>query len=133
MAFLASRQDEDEVKLRDFPLVMRDEAKIWFQGLTTKQKANWATLKESFLTKYVTDNTPEKLWQKLTCLQPNNLASYLAYEAQFMRLWAEWEASLGEGERAPNFLQKERLLAGLNSLLQEKVRGKFLEIFDEAR
>ena len=36
MAFLASGQDEDEVKLKAFPLVMRDEAKVWFQGLTAK-------------------------------------------------------------------------------------------------
>ena len=28
MAFLASRRDEDEVKIRAFPLVMRDEAKF---------------------------------------------------------------------------------------------------------
>ena len=84
---------------------MRDEAKVWFQGLTAEQKANWATLKDSFLMKYVTDNTPEKLWQKLTCLQQDSLASYSAYEAQFMKLWAKWEASLGEGERDPNFLQ----------------------------
>ena len=83
--------------------------------------------------KYVTDNTPEKLWQKLTCLQQDNLALYSAYEAQFLKLWTKWEASLGEGERAPNFLQKERFLARLNSLLQEKVRGKFSETFDEAK
>ena len=132
MAFLTSGRDEDEVKLRVFPLIMRDEAKNWFQGLTTKQKANWATLEESFLTKYVTDNTLEKMWQKLTCLQQDNLASYLPYEAQFLKLWAEWEASLGEGERAPNFLQKERFLVGLNPLLQEKVWGKFPETFDKA-
>ena len=50
-----------------------------------------------------------------------------------MKLWAEWKASLDEGERAPNFLQKERFLAGLNPLLQEKVRGKFPETFDEVR
>ena len=62
MAFLASRRDEDEVKLRAFPLVMRDEAKTWFQGLIAEQKANWATLKDSFLMKYVMDNTPKKLW-----------------------------------------------------------------------
>ena len=133
MDFLASGWDEDEVKLKAFPLVMRDEAKVWFQGLTAKQKANWATLKDSFLTRYVTDNTPKKLWQKLTCLQQDNLAAYSAYEAQFVKLWAKWEASLNEGERAPNFLQKERFLAGLNPLLQEKVQGKFLEKFDEAR
>ena len=83
--------------------------------------------------KYVMNNTPKKLWQKLTCLQQDNLALYLAYEAQFMILWVEWEASLGERERAPNFLQKERFLAGLNPLLQEKVWGKFLETFDEAK
>ena len=58
MAFLASGQDEDEVKLRAFSLVMRDEAKFWFQALTAEQKADWATLKDSFLMKYVTDNTP---------------------------------------------------------------------------
>ena len=62
MAFLASGRDEDEVKLRDFPLVMRYEAKVWFQGLTVEEKIDWATLKDSFLMRYVTDNTPEKLW-----------------------------------------------------------------------
>ena len=33
MALLAFGQDENEVKLRAFPLVLKDEAKIWFQGL----------------------------------------------------------------------------------------------------
>ena len=117
MAFLSSGQDEEEVKLKAFPLVMRDEAKVWFQGLIPEEKADWATLKDSFLIKYVTENSPEKLWQKLTCLQYDNLALYSAYEAQFMKLWIEWEASLNEGERAPNFLQKERFLARLNPLL----------------
>ena len=133
MAFLASGRDQDEVKLRAFLLVMRDEAKFWFQGLTAKEKADWGTLKDSFLIRYVTDNTPEKLWQKLTYLQHDNLGSYFTYEAQFVKLWTEREASLNEGERAPNFLQKERFLAGLNTLLQEKVRAKFPETFEEAR
>ena len=69
----------------------------------------------------------------MTCLQQDNLVSYSAYETQFLKLWAEWEPSLGEGERVPNFLQKERFFAGLTPLLQEKVRGKFLETFDEAK
>ena len=33
MALLASRRDENEIKLKAFPLVLKDEAKIWFQGL----------------------------------------------------------------------------------------------------
>ena len=133
MAFLASGRDQDEVKLRAFPLVMRDEAKLWFQGLAAEDRADWETLKESFLMRYMTDNTPEKLWHKLTYLQQDNLGSYAAYEAQFVKLWTEWAASLNEGERAPNFLQKERFLAGLNTLLQEKVRAKFPETFKDAR
>ena len=36
MAFLVSGRDEDHVKLRDFPLVLRDEAKTWLQGFTRK-------------------------------------------------------------------------------------------------
>ena len=38
-----------------------------------------------------------------------------------------------EGEKAPNFLQKERTLTGLSPVLQEKVRLKFLDSFDEAK
>ena len=75
MAFLASGRDADEVKLRAFPLVMKDKAKVWFQGLTAEEKADWFMLKYSLLMKYMIDNTPEKLWQKLTCLQQDNLAS----------------------------------------------------------
>ena len=62
MAFLASRRDKKEIKLRSFPLVLRDKAKIWFQGFLGDKKSNWDTLKESFLSKYVTSNSPEKLW-----------------------------------------------------------------------
>ena len=58
---------------------------------------------------------------------------YLAYEAQILKLWSEWEASLPKGEREPNFLKKERFLVGLSLLLQDKVRGKFPESFEEAR
>ena len=50
-----------------------------------------------------------------------------------MKLWIEWEVSLNKGERAPNFLQKERFLVGLNTLLQEKVRAKFPKTFEDAR
>ena len=85
------------------------------------------------MSKYVTDNSPEKLWQKLTYLQQSTIGSYSLYEAQFLKLWEEWEASLPEGERVPNFLQKERFLAGLSPILQEKVRGKFLENFNKSR
>ena len=133
IALLTSGRDEDGVKLRAFPLVLRDAAKTWFQGLPAATKGDWNVLKEAFLGKYATENNPEKLWQKLTFLQQDHIGSYSAYEAQFLKLWGEWETSLPAGERAPNFLQKERFLAGLSPVLQEKVRAKFPESFDEAR
>ena len=61
MALLAFGQDEDEVKLRDFPLALKDEAKTWFQRLPVDKKGDWDTLKETFLAKYVIDNSPERL------------------------------------------------------------------------
>ena len=69
MAFLASRWDADEFKLKDFPLVMRDESKVWFQGLTVEKKADWATLKDSFFINYVTNK------QLITLLLKHSLLS----------------------------------------------------------
>ena len=69
MALLASRQDKDEVKFRAFLLVLKDEAKTWFQGLPMAKKGDWDTLKETFLPKYVNDSSPERLWENLLQLQ----------------------------------------------------------------
>ncbi|MCO5560994.1 hypothetical protein L7F22_014614 [Adiantum nelumboides] len=132
MAFLVSGRDEEEVKLRAFPLVLKDSAKNWFQNLEPGRKSNWETSKETFLSKYGGLDNPEHLWHRISSLHQATSRTYLTYESQFLRLWAEWEASLAEGERAPNFLKKEKFLAGLFPDLQEKVKGKFLETFEEA-
>ncbi|MCO5562015.1 hypothetical protein L7F22_015641 [Adiantum nelumboides] len=132
MAFLVSGRDEEEVKLRAFPLVLKDSAKNWFQNLEPGKKTNWETLKETFLSKYGGLDNPEHLWHRISSLHQATSRTYLTYESQFLRLWAEWEASLAEGERAPNFLKKEKFLAGLFPDLQEKVKGKFPETFEEA-
>ncbi|MCO5595911.1 hypothetical protein L7F22_049962 [Adiantum nelumboides] len=132
MAFLVSGRDEEEVKLRAFPLVLKDSAKNWFQNLEPGRKTNWETVKETFLSKYGGLDNPEHLWHRISSLHQATSRTYLTYESQFLRLWAEWEASLAEGERAPNFLKKEKFLAGLFPDLQEKVKGKFPETFEEA-
>ncbi|MCO5563653.1 hypothetical protein L7F22_017300 [Adiantum nelumboides] len=132
MAFLVSGRDEEEVKLRAFPPVLKDLAKNWFQNLKPGRKTNWETLKETFLSKYGGLDNPEHLWHRISSLHQATSRTYLTYESQFLRLWAEWEASLYEGERAPNFLKKEKFLAGLFPDLQEKVKGKFPETFEEA-
>ena len=86
MAFLISGRDDDEVKLRAFPLVLREEAKTWFLGLPETRKNNWDTLKETFLARYANTSSPEKLWQKLTHLQQVTLGSYAVYETQFLKV-----------------------------------------------
>ena len=63
------------------------------------------------MSKYGAGDNPEELWRKLSSLQQTTLGSYQVYKAQFLNLWAQWELSLPEGERAPNFLQKEKFLA----------------------
>ncbi|MCO5556816.1 hypothetical protein L7F22_010369 [Adiantum nelumboides] len=132
MAFFVFGRDEEEVKLRAFPLVLKDSAKNWFQNLEPRRKTNWETLKETFLSKYGGLDNPEHLWHRISSLHQATSRTYLTYESQFLRLWTEWEASLAEGERAPNFLKKEKFLAGLFPDLQEKVKGKFPETFEEA-
>ncbi|MCO5559307.1 hypothetical protein L7F22_012903 [Adiantum nelumboides] len=132
MAILVSGRDEEEVKLRAFPLVLREEAKVWFQGLEQRKKGNWGTLREAFMGRFGGGCSLEEIWRKLSSLQQISPLSYLEYEAQFLKLWAEWENTLEQGERAPNFLQKERFLDGLSSPLKEKVKGKFPRTFEEA-
>ena len=83
MALLASRRDEDEVKIRAFSLVLREGAKTWFQGLAADKKGDWETLKETFLEKYVTDRTPEKLWLNLTHMHQDLEGTYSMYKTRF--------------------------------------------------
>ncbi|MCO5592399.1 hypothetical protein L7F22_046402, partial [Adiantum nelumboides] len=132
MAFLISRRDSAEIKLRAFPLVLREEAKVWFQGLDEGRQGDWEVLKRAFLQRFHYDNNPEEIWRKLSQLQQASPDAYPAYEARFLKLWTQWEQILLEGERAPNFLQKERFLAGLASVLREKVKCKFPDLFEDA-
>ncbi|MCO5549094.1 hypothetical protein L7F22_002560 [Adiantum nelumboides] len=122
MAFLVSGREDEEIKLRAFPLVLREEAIVWFQDLDMGKQGNWEALKRAFLLRYSGDNNPEEIWRKLSKLQQASPDSYSEYETQFLKLWTQWENSLPEGERAPNFLQKERFLAGLTPILPENVK-----------
>ena len=132
MAFLVFGRDGEEVKLWAFPLVLQEEAKAWFQDLEPRRKSTWDALNRAFLLKYSNHKNLEDIWARPTALQQSTLGSYPSYEAWFLKLWAQWEESLLEGERAANFLRKERFIAGLSPSLQEKVKGKFLETFEEA-
>ena len=52
MAFIIAGRDHEEVKVRAFPLVLKDTAKTWFQGLAADRKNGWERIKEAFLAEY---------------------------------------------------------------------------------
>ncbi|MCO5558236.1 hypothetical protein L7F22_011815 [Adiantum nelumboides] len=132
MAFFVFGREDEEIKLRAFSLVLCKEAKVWFQDLDVDKQGNWEALRRAFLLRYSIDNNPKEIYRKLSKLQQASPDSYSEYETQFLKLWTQWENSLSEGERAPNFLQKERFLVGLTPILREKVKCKFLESFKDA-
>ena len=49
------------VKLKAFPMVLKDEAKTWFQGLPMAKKGDWDIFKETLLAKYVNESSLERL------------------------------------------------------------------------
>ncbi|MCO5604715.1 hypothetical protein L7F22_058885 [Adiantum nelumboides] len=52
MAHLMAGRDQEEVKLRAFPLVLKGEARVWYDALAPPSKATWPTLYGAFLNKY---------------------------------------------------------------------------------
>ena len=76
MAFLVSGRDEDAVKLRAFPLVLREEAKNWFAGLPAERKRSWEVLKDTFLAKFGGSNNPEEMWKRLSSLREDGHGMY---------------------------------------------------------
>lgn len=70
MAFLVSGRDGEDIKLRAFPLVLREEAKVWLQDQEGERHyGDWKALKKAFLQRFSIDNNPEEIWRKLSQLQ----------------------------------------------------------------
>ncbi|MCO5608065.1 hypothetical protein L7F22_062270 [Adiantum nelumboides] len=94
MAHLMAGRDQEEVKLRAFPLVLKGEARVWYDALAPPSKATWPTLYGAFLNKYDQGNTPENLWKQLFQHRQGSLGDYNTYESKFTNLWERWTASL---------------------------------------
>src|SRR5262249_20184910 len=115
MSFIFSGRDDEVTKLRVFPLVLKEEAKEWYQ--TTGARNDWERQREAFLAKYCVQEPPGDLWRCLNGLQQRMCVSYKAYEEQFKKFWEKWATSLGAGEGAPNCLKKDCFLNGLEPVL----------------
>ncbi|MCO5587387.1 hypothetical protein L7F22_041336 [Adiantum nelumboides] len=134
IACLVTGRDDDATRLHVFPLLMKAEAKAWFNTLLPANRGDWAGLRVLFLAKFGGGGeTSESLWGKVCELRQGSLFEYNVYELQFVELWERWVASLILGEAAPNFLKKDRFVTGLCLPLREKVKGRFPVTWMDAR
>ncbi|MCO5585882.1 hypothetical protein L7F22_039816 [Adiantum nelumboides] len=134
IACLVTGRDDDATRLRVFSLLIKAEAKVWFNTLLPASRGDWAGLRVLFLAKFGGGGeTSESLWGKVCKLRQGSLFEYNVYEVQFVELWERWVASLRLGEAAPDFLKKDRFVAGLCPPLREKVKGRFPVTWMDAR
>ncbi|MCO5549876.1 hypothetical protein L7F22_003350 [Adiantum nelumboides] len=88
IACLVTGQDDDVTRLRVFPLLMKAEAKAWFNTLLPANRGDWAGLRVLFLAKFGGGGeTSEILWGKVCELRQGSLFEYNVYELQFVELW----------------------------------------------
>ncbi|MCO5563279.1 hypothetical protein L7F22_016917 [Adiantum nelumboides] len=128
------RDAVDATRLHVFPLLMKAEAKAWFNTLLLANRGDWARLRVLFLAKFGGGGeTFESLWGKVCELRQGSLFEYNVYELQFVELWERWVALLRLGEVAPNFLKKDCFVAGLCPPLREKVKGRFPVMWMDAK
>ncbi|MCO5608631.1 hypothetical protein L7F22_062844 [Adiantum nelumboides] len=82
MAHLLAGRDQEEVKLRAFPLVLKGEACVWYDALAPPSKATWPALYGAFLNKYGQGDTLENLWKQLLRHRQGSLGDYNTYESK---------------------------------------------------
>ena len=131
MAHLISVRDQEGMKLRAFPLVLKGEARTWYEALNPNIIATYEGLLMAFTTKYGRAETPERLWQQLLQHKQSHLNDFYNYETKFKILWEKWATSFEDRGVAPNFLKKERFVSGLIPELHEKVEARYPHTFDE--
>ncbi|MCO5563990.1 hypothetical protein L7F22_017645 [Adiantum nelumboides] len=132
VACVVSGRDNDVSSLHLFPLLLKVEARTWFNTLLPTVRADWGGLRIAFMQRFGARETSEKLWKKLNELRFVNVFEYGEDELQFMDLWNKWVAPLAIGKRAPDFLKRDRFVAGLCLPLEDKVKARFPVTFEAA-
>ena len=76
MAHLISGRDSNEVKLRAFPLVLREEARAWYDTLAANVVEDWDILVRAFSIRFGRGDTLKGVWNFLLQHQQMDLQSY---------------------------------------------------------
>ena len=61
LTLLMSGQHQDEIKLKAFSLVLKEEARSWYTTLSMDVKSEWRALKEDFLKRFSPKDTLEEI------------------------------------------------------------------------
>ncbi|MCO5603611.1 hypothetical protein L7F22_057762 [Adiantum nelumboides] len=119
-------RDDDVSRLRLFSLLLKAEARTWFNTLLPVDRADWGGLRMAFMQRFGARETSKKLWERLCELRLVNVFEYGEYELQFTDLWDKWIATLAIGKRAPDFLKRDCFVAGLCPPLKDKVKARVM-------
>ena len=68
----------DLMRLKVFPLTLKDKAKIWLNSLRPRSIRNWAELQAEFLKKFFITHKSNSLRGKFTPLQPTTMRNYIS-------------------------------------------------------
>ena len=63
--FKEGMMDMDLLKLKAFPLTLKDKAKIWLNSLRPRTIRNWAELQAEFLKKFFSDHKTNNLKRQI--------------------------------------------------------------------
>ena len=69
IACVISWRDDNISLLRIFPLLMKVEAKSWYDALPQPTKEEWELLRAAFMRRFGEGTSLEKLWQLLTRIE----------------------------------------------------------------
>ena len=68
----------DLLKLKAFPLTLKDKAKIWLNSLRPRTIRNWADLQAEFLKKIFSTTKTNSLKRQSTLTQPTIMRSFIS-------------------------------------------------------
>ena len=68
----------DLLKLKAFPLTLKDKAKIWLNSLRPRTIRNWAELQAEFLNKFFSTTKTNSLKDRSTPTRPMTMRSFIS-------------------------------------------------------
>ena len=71
--------DMDLLKLKAFPLTLKDKAKIWLNSLRSRTIRNWADLQAEFLKKFFSTTKTNILKRKISLTRPTIMRSFISF------------------------------------------------------